>query len=257
MLSRTYVIVFVLLALFGLTFWLGNIGTTRVLAQAPTAVTPFTLEQITLSFAKSVQGDVIEKRTTARRADASRAILGVFPNSNQPPLRRVDFADGRAVTVVDQLRAKMSVLLGDRERATAKSRLANLTPDCVRPGETARGESTLLGVTVFEAYRNYGSKEFSEWRAPSLQCFPLAMKLNDLSSGKAVPNTEVRPLFLHQGEPSAVLFDESAASKERKPSELKREMYSAMGVTEALCPTCFGKGADADADAQYEQKRLR
>lgn len=249
---RRLMIVSVFLAVAAIAYFASRVITVRTLAQAAVSVSPFTLEQTTLRFS----GDstkVIEIRTTARRADGSQAIYGVFPNDpGKPPARRVDFADGRSISVFDAIKAKMSVQRDSANRAAENLRLSNPPENCLFKGEEPGGSETLLGVNVVVARREGGGgQRMSEWRAPSLQCFPLAMKL-EVREGQSFKTTlEVRANFLATGEPSALLFDESSASQELAPSELKRAVYSSMGITEAVCPTCFGTPTDAELDSLY------
>jgi hypothetical protein len=220
-------------------------------------VAPFTLEQTTITYRNGAPS-VTEIRTTGRRADNSKAIFGVFPNSpSKPPLRRVDFADGRSLSLIDPLKARMSIWRDEAQRAAEKRRIESPPENCLYFGERMEGTEKLLDLDVIVVQKDLpDGRLFSERRAPRLQCFALAMKLEERKGSAFIPVLEVRPNFISLAEPAALLFDESPSSRETAPSELKREVYRAIGVTEATCPTCFESASDIEQDRLYREKRV-
>lgn len=258
-LRRLWLVVIIAAAALSI-FYLSRAGTSRVLAQATVHVTPFLMEQRTVSYTKEPAGILIEQRTTARSADGSTAIMGVFPNRPEKAIRRVDFADGRSSTLLDSIRAKMGGLLTDRAIAAKKYRLANPPANCAWPGEIPVGIETIDGVDAWMIRREYGSppeSRLTEWRVSRLQCHAVQMLREVNTDGVMRKVTEVTPLYIRVGDPGSVLFDTGAAYKEMTPSELKKSMFASIGVTPESCPKCFEPASELRMDQEYRDHQTR
>jgi hypothetical protein len=249
--TKRFVKTVVLMAILcGGVYWSLRTMVLKAAAMSPITVTAFTLEQITSK--GGADRKVIEVRTTARKSDGSKAIVGMFPNDpKKPPMRRIDFANGRAVSIIDTIRSKMSVWRPAQTVASEKAAVANPPNGCLFPTETNLKQVRVLDVDAVVVERKIANgRRMVETRVPLLQCFPIAMTLFESQTSEVV--IEVTPAYLKIGDPPGALFDESQ-SKEMSPSELKKTLYLSMGVTESVCPTCFGVLGDAELDRLYRE----
>jgi hypothetical protein len=257
----TTVIVLVIAA--ALVFYAAKARTIQAIAATDVQVTPFLLEQRTVSFSKSPEGQMVENRITARRSDGSTAMMGVFPGKPEKPIRRVDWMDGRTGTIVDSIKAKMMGLVSDSALAKRKRTLQSPPEKCTRPGETTVGSATMEGLETWVVQKTSGGDSLSvqsrltEWRVPRLSCFAVQMQRESNKDGQWKLLTEVRPLFIRIGDPGTALFEVDGAYDEMKPSEFKRNLLSSAGVTEKDCPKCFSAGGDDAADATYQEFQHR
>lgn len=227
-------------------------------AQRPVRVTPFTLEQITVSYVKNPAGEVLERRITARRSDSSQAYYGTLAGVGTP-VRKIELASGGTSTLVESLRIKISTFFRSREIAARKQRLENPPEDCrdtsVYPAEELIGTEQVAGQKALVIRRSWPNRRITEWRAPKFQCFAIQERIEELVGGAAKLLAETKLLWVKTGEPDPRLFEAGSGYTEMAPSEFRRAFYRAMGVTEADCPSCFDAARDRAAGALYQANR--
>jgi len=151
-------------------YYAARSATWHALAQQPVRVTPFTIEQITLSYVRNPAGDLLERRITARRSDGSQAYYGTLAGV-PAPVRKVELAEGQTTTLLDSLRMKVSTFFGKENIARRKEALLNPPPNCCYPYEELLGTERVAGVETRIVRRSLPGLQLTEWRAAQLQCF--------------------------------------------------------------------------------------
>ena len=225
-------------------FYTGHRGTLRVQAQSAIHVTPFTVEQITVSYEKDPAGVITEQRTLSRRSDGSQAMMGSHPGwLGAPPLRRIDLLDGHTGSFADWLKGKMTGYSPAKAVAARKSYLQSPPAGCVDSSDRRLvGNARVNGLDTYQVVQTVGAGApqgltITEWRSPVLSCYSLQLEI--LHGGSTSPYLRMYTSFVQLGDPSPIMFDTSPTYTEMKPSEFRKALFTSMGVTEGACPTCF------------------
>lgn len=241
-------------ALAAALFYLGRTETFSVRAQAAITVTPFTAQLITVSYKDNSKGLVTEQRTMVRRSDGSEAIMGTSPlQPSAPAIRRIDLIDGHTGMFADWIMSKMTGRKPSKEVAARKAYLSNPPVNCVNPAggfESLLGTDTLLGLQVYKIQASKAGAPFNttQWRAPGLACYALR---TEMFKPDGSPYVQQYATFVQVGEPGSVLFDSGSTYSEMKPSEMRKTIFSRMGVDESNCASCFSD--ISKDDAKYTQ----
>lgn len=245
------------LFLAGTGYFVAHRYTLAVKAASTIAVKPFVYEITEISYVQNPAGVVMEHRTVARRADSSKAMIGLFPaNPKMGAVRRMDWADGRASMLSDAIRGRMTGFMPDLAVARRKDQLQNPPPGCLYPGESAISEERLSGQRGFRIERMYGTtRRVTEWRLPDYECESVQMIREDLRDGVWQPVIEARLVEFLPTAPDSKIFDDWETYEELPPSQLRDRLYRSSGVTPESCPSCFKDFTKLDGRYSKAQER--
>jgi hypothetical protein len=237
-----------------LVFVAGRREATHVLAQVAIHVQPWTVDQVTTSWMNNPVGEIIERRTIARRSDGSEGMLSNSPHF-PGTARRVDLMDGHQGAFLDFLAAKMTGRNPAAQIAARKQYLENPPFNCIQPNDLLEGNETLNNVETFKLTHTVGAgtaqpMTITEWRSPKMSCFALKFVIAKQSDGTRISESDTS--LVQFGEPSPIMFDTGSTYKEMSPTQLRQTLYSSMGVTESMCPQCYMSNND---DAVYSQRQ--
>jgi len=239
--------------LFGVAYVVSKRATFSQIAYASIQVAPFTMEQLTTNFARSSEGVVIESRVTARSSDGSEAIAGTqLERPELGVLRKVILADGRAMTLVDRLSAKMSGFLSSKARAARNTRLTAPPPDCLFGAGSVVGKTILMGQEAMMIADQGPSRVTTSWRLPKYGCETVQMKIEnrDANTGATSKYLEVKLVYFVAGEPDSKMFAAASTHQEMKPSEVLARGEAE--VAQRDCPTCT-KPSQAETEAAVKR----
>jgi hypothetical protein len=173
--------------------------------------------------------------------------------------RKVSFADGRSVSVIDALKIKTTWpsptadVLANRMRALSK-----LASTCVAKNETAIGHSELWNqnVIIVSNAPDPFPQRLTEWRAPTLGCQALEYQLEKRQpDGSWKLTTRSKIVSLTLGEPDARYFAVPPAYVETKPSDMHILLLKSVGgqVDEAA----IRAASSADDDVYAGKKKSK
>jgi hypothetical protein len=211
------------------------VTSTRIL-RAAAGIAPFTLETEVYT-----SSGLLDRRTEARRSDGSEVFIGgVLCEAGiraGAKARKVSFADGRTVTLVDSIAAKTTWPRSPAEQANRLNQfLADAPADCVYyPGERLLGHDSVLGqrtaVVSATQFAEGADQKLTRWRAVSLGCKTLKYRLEAKNrDGSRHLLAEEKPLILKLGEPVPALFDTGENYVELKPSQQWRLEAQHFGI---------------------------
>lgn len=216
---------------------------------AQVRVTPFRIETLGYSFKpESATGEFAFRRIAARTTQGARVLL---ENTNRMPAesfaRKIEFPDGRFLTVADFLKMKATGRFSVEEIANRRRANDRLPPDCalfrndlVIGNTTAHGEPL---VTIQNT--DPQGMRYTVLRAPRLSCVDVAWTYEKKGSDGALTKlSEARLVSLAVAEPEATLFDPGTDYREAPPSELQRTFARSIGVTD--CTECEKQWAKDD-----------
>jgi hypothetical protein len=215
------------LLVLALSFVLGRRVTAHYIAAAPVSATPFLLDLETYNFQDDPQGELVGKRTVARRSDGTTAVidttLGRIGLQHGLTSRKLQFMDGRTIALFDWAKVKSTWRQSGDRMAEIKARLLYPPENCVSPGYTFLGYGELHGLRVAIASHSHDGGQRTYWRAPSLGCQDLEVRDEGLtSSGSRGLRVETRTANLSLDEPEPELFTEGEGYEEVTPSEALR-----------------------------------
>lgn len=241
------------------TYYVSKRWTLRAAAQAPVHVQPFTLELLEISYASKPGGEIMARRTVARRSDGAEAVLQLFPQHPEAGVgRKLEFPDGSVSSIFQAVGAKMSGFLRADELARKKQWLTNPPSNCARPYETALRVEQVLGHEAWVVQASLSKHRITSWRAREFGCEEIKALIEEVTpAGTYKLLVEVEPLYLAEGEPDPVLFDPSDQYKEMPPSRIRQEFLRRLGYTEQNCPSCCRNHWDSKADLAYQSRQQR
>lgn len=218
-------------------FYLFKTLTIRRIAHAQVVSTPFVLEAEAYHFDGDTQGELLSKRTVARRSDGATVLMSnVGPVGWGETSRRITFMDGRSVSIVDSLETKTTwPVVPDQRLASLKEQLLRPPRNCIRVGETLLGYGKVLGqdTAVIRGAPLSGDDplRLTHWRAPDLACQNLGYRVEERQGdGSWRLITVGRTVSLNLQEPDPRLFQVAPGYTELKPSEVQRKLFEKMGV---------------------------
>lgn len=254
-LTRAFTL-FVAAAIFVAVLMTARKVAVHVRASSDIQVSPFTLVQETKSYQNAPAGEVVERRTVARQRDGSTGtqFLYVSPTGHSA-LRRVDLADGRVFMLADTLQLKSSGRLPESRLAAWKAGLASPAVNCIAPGDSFAGEERLLGQHAIIVIRSDERHRFTNWRAPSLQCYELQTRVEEMRDGgwQLLAFKELK--MLTPGDPAAMWFDPGTGYDEVAPSGIFGKLAESSGKKWNDCPECPNSSKLEEVDRSYYQMR--
>ena len=143
----------------------GTLAGPGLAALAPDHGTPFYLEQT-----ETLTGGASHSYVLARNADGAVARI----ENGSAAVRDIFFADGRTVSVFDDLKVKVTWPKGTRRQGVSD----DATPDCNvesldalgQPTDPTLGLESVLGEAVVVSEAKMGGFTIITWRAPRLAC---------------------------------------------------------------------------------------
>lgn len=210
------------------------------IVNAQVKVTPFRAELIGYSYEKGGGGEYAFRRVAARTAEGARVLL---ENTARMPAdsfaRKVEFPDGRFVSVADFLKMKATGQLTTEDIANRRRALSRMPADCslfrndkVIGSASAHGEPL---VTI--QHLDPKGLRYTVLRAPRLSCLDVAWTYEKPGDGGTYTKlSEARLVSLAVQEPEAALFDPGSDYREAPPSEIQRTFAKSIGVTD--CTEC-------------------
>ncbi|HEV2378796.1 MAG TPA: hypothetical protein VG206_03255 [Terriglobia bacterium] len=216
-------------------FYVSKAIALRRFALGQTGVTSFVLQTETRSYNRGLNGQLVQRKTVARRSDGSTATLTerTFPTNRT--LRSIIFANGDVVTFVDNIAAK-TTWPGKFSGEGLTRRMAWIThpaQNCSAPGDTFGAYTTLLGHRVAAVkWPLIQNSQVTTWAAPDLGCEALRGKAEMRQpDGSFRLDSEEVAVFLRMGEPDASLFRGQPNYHEVRPSDLERLEAEKLGVS--------------------------
>lgn len=206
--------------------------TIGIKAYAQIHTTPFVLEVDYHSFANNPQGQLIEKRITARRTDGSTSVITILPPHWEISARAVTFLNGTRINAIDFISSKSTWKTGAADLAALKERLANPPANCVFRGDsTFLRNETLAGNTVAVVELIEGGGRSTRWSAPGLGCEQLQWRYEiQQPDGTYKLDAEATLVSIKLQEPEASYFDPSLNFQEVRPSEAIRRTFEKLGA---------------------------
>ncbi len=206
----------------------------------PIQVKPFVIEQEHISYAAGTgPARTTERRIKMRRSDGSMAIIGTFPSRPQlGVLRKVDWMDGRSVTLVEAIKARISGRRSSKERAMRRARLLHPPAGCAYAGEVSEGEDVLWGQTARRVVQKTEGGKRIEWRLTGYECEAVQMEEWRLVGGVMVRTFEARLIQFSGTEPDEAVFNDWSSYRDLDPEEARKRILTKSGVTKVECPQC-------------------
>jgi len=219
-------------------FYTARHWTIEIKVHAQVRATPFVLDTDYYNFEKQPQGELMERRVTARRSDGSTAVVywlhwgRPYWRTSEIPFRTLTFLNGTGINVLDLITSR-TMVKRDAGLAVLKERLVNPPPNCMY---RFAGQENLLGNDTVAGQR-VGVVEYLQqsplhdnvltetrttmWLAPGLGCEQLQYRYQTKQAdGSYKLMTEARLAFLKIGEPETSYFDPAPNYTEMKPSEV-------------------------------------
>jgi hypothetical protein len=210
-------------------FYIAEHWTIEIKAHAQVRATPFVAEMALYNFEKNPQGELMEKRLTARRSDGSTAVVywlhwGLhwrlhYWRTSEIPFRTLTLLNGTRFNVLDLIASRM-IVKKDAELAALKESLVNPPPNCMyrfAGQEDLLGTETVAGqkVGVIELVQQLPlhdnvltNTRTTRWLAPDLGCEQLQYRYETKQAdGSYKLTTAGRLAYLKIGEPEASYFD--------------------------------------------------
>jgi hypothetical protein len=219
---------------------------------------PFYLKRTIFTDNHSGKLSPFRAEVVARRSDGATArITSLGPLTAPGYFRKVDFLDGRSVTLIDSIKAKSTwPTMGRRELSALSQKITQAPADCGvhTPYALLRFDS-LDGQDVVVAEGVIAKRyRLTRWLAPKLGCEDLYYKSEALSTdGTSSVSSEARVSDLTLGEPDPSLFDLGVEYKEMKPSQAQDLLLKRIGLSLSP-PEAQGARTEAkQADALYER----
>jgi hypothetical protein len=183
--------------------------------QAQDAGTPFVLQVEIYGYLNNPDGELAGQQTIARRSDGSTVL-----EDNAGPLkwgligRKVTFADGREISVIDALGIKTTWPSPTaNELAFRKKAISQRPENCAGKNETLIGHTEIwdqnITVVKLPPVPMIGDLPLwlTEWRAPSLGCPALEYQLDQQQADGSLQRvTRSKVVSLTIGEPDAHYF---------------------------------------------------
>jgi hypothetical protein len=223
---------------------------------------PFYLKRTIFTDGHSGKLSAFRTEVVARRSDGATARISSFGPLTAPGyFRKVDFLDGRSVTLIDSIKAKSTWPGMSRSEISALSQKITLAPaDCGvhTPYALLRFDS-LDGQDVVVA-EGVIAKQYrlTRWLAPKLGCEDLYYKSEALGTdGTSGVSSEARVSDLRLGEPDPSLFDLGTEYTEMKPSQGQNLLLQRIGPSLSPREVQGARTEAKQADALYERSQTR
>jgi hypothetical protein len=226
------------------------------------AAQPFYLKRTIFTDNHSGRLSAFRTEVVARRSDGATARISSFGPLTAPGyFRKVDFLDGRSVTLVDSIKAKSTwPAMNQNELSSLSQKITRAPSDCGvhSPYSLVRFDS-LDGQDVVVAEGVIANRyRLTRWLAPKLGCEDMYYKSEALGTdGASSISSEARISDLRLGEPDPNLFDLGAEYTEMKPSQAQNLLLQR--INPSLSPReVEGARTEAkQADALYERSQGR
>lgn len=210
----------------------------RSLAQSQIDVKPFVLRIDSYSFDQNPAGELLTRKTVARRSDGATVRIGTALGRTGlhagETYRKIIFPDGTMMTVFDSISAQSTAPpLAPLVLARWKERLVRPPDNCVFPGETLVGHGEIAGlkVAIVKWPPNGDLEDLTQWRAPELACEGLQLRVEAIQGdGTRGLRTEARLVSLELREPDQGLFEAGRNYAEMAPSEAFRRVTTRLGI---------------------------
>jgi hypothetical protein len=213
------------------SFFVGKSIVVGRVAQSPASLTPFVLETEDYTYENGAEGELMVRRTDARRSDGSTALLeDILAPTGEHAARKVVFFDGTAVTLIDDLDIKTTwPRMTPNEVTQLRQRALAAPVNCAYPGDSLVGYGQVLGHPAAIVQHTPVSVSVStSWKAADLGCVSLQYRIQTKQAdGSLRLIAEGRAKSLRLEEPDPRLFDPGPTYTELKPSDrLRRELQS-------------------------------
>jgi hypothetical protein len=211
------------------------------------------------SFEQQPQGELMERRVTARRSDGSTAMVTFMgPHWGMPEIsaRQLTLMSGTRVSILDLVASKTTWKMKDGDIAVLKERLLNPPPNCMLPtpgNPNFLGNGILAGqkVAIIEVIDQPLGTRSVFWKAPELGCEQLQYGSETKQlDGSYKLKVEARLISLNIGEPEARYFDPAANYIETRPSDVRKQTFDKLGVPEPSTVQQQGERLDRKYSAQ-------
>lgn len=244
MISRYLFVALAVIGAFAIGFvcYVG-LRTPDVGVRAAQSVQPFTMQQEVYAYALDPAGTLTTRRTVARQRNGTEAVVDVVrtgQTDNFQVLRKVEYADGRARTFLDALKATMSGHVDPSRLERRMAAMTNPPANCVaQPNEKVAGEETLHGqrFLIVEAADSRARRR--SWKSPQMGCIPVQVVQEESVNGGELKRTlHVVLISLSQTDPSEQLFVAGDGFKEMTPTESYYAAAKARGIDPEKCGPC-------------------
>src|SRR5271166_1401306 len=195
---------------------------------------PFYLKRTIFTDNHSGKLSPFRTEVVARRSDGATARISSFGPLTAPGyFRKVDFLDGRSVTLIDLIKAKSTWPdMDPNERSALSQKITHAPADCgvhtpyalVRFDSLDGQDVVIMEGVIAKQYR------LTRWLAPKLGCEDLYYKSEALGTdGVSSVSSEARVSDLRLGEPDPSLFDLGSDYTEMRPSQAQNLMLQKIG----------------------------
>jgi hypothetical protein len=183
-------------------------------------------------------GKLFAKMVKAKRTDGAALQMTTVGSHLDIYSRRIEYPDGRFVTLLDLVSLRSSGHWSDAEFAVRSHRLGHFSDPCLfKPNEQLVSREIINGIaTVRVTYSD--ASLWTSWRAPELRCEEIQYQIEKPDGGSYTLKTKaVNVRMAVNTEPDPHLFDSSGNYREVPPSAAERSTRLALGGP-ADCPTC-------------------
>ena len=180
---------------------------------------------------------VTTRSTVQRDSDGTQTSIGrhVENGVDGHSFERIDRLDGLEAMVVNELKSKMSTSENSKDLSARKAYLRNPPAHCANPGEEVAGNEELEGQPAIRLLKSVDADTREVlWRLPAFSCAELQLFVQKKASPHNSWTTVMgkRPVSFNPS-PSSRASSAWESYKEVKPSDMKRALVVADGVTKA------------------------
>lgn len=210
--------------------------------RASQPIQPFTMGQDIYTFKRLATGELASRRTVARRSDGTEAEIDVVKAGDSGEfqvLRKVEFADGSAMTLIESINSKLSGFVDRRRLDRRLQRMTSPPTDCIQGPEKVVARETLYGHEFLVLEGSDDRAKRRSWQSPALGCAVMQMIQEEKdAAGKWNRTTQVVLNRLTKGEPDPQFFVAGEKFKEMTPTEAYLEAARQKGIDPDACAKC-------------------
>jgi len=211
-------------------------------AQATQGIQSFTLQQDVFAFARKPAGELTSRRTLARRTDGSESqvdVVRVGETEEFQILRKVEFADGAAMTLIDSINGKLSGFVDGRRLDRRLQKMTSPPRDCLEGTETVVGRETLFGEPFLVVEGADGRGRRRTWKSMRLGCTWVQLLQEQKNSAGGWDRQLLVVLTgFNLNEPEPQLFAAGEKYKEMTPTQSYLESARRRGIDPDSCSKC-------------------
>jgi hypothetical protein len=231
-----------------------------VKAQADVSVAPviMTTQDFVVQNGKEVltMNSTLERRNDGATNDTGQRMEGDLAGTT---LRKIEMPDGFEGMIVDQLQLKSTGFMSSEKLAGRKALLTTQRADCIDPGEILDAKETLMGEQANRLIRITSTlKDTREltWKLPAFGCIVGQMYVQKMAAdGTWQTFIGKRLLSIRGVDPPSDHFAGWETYKELGPSDIKRAVLAAKGITASGCPKCYEDDVAGDKLYAAAQRR--